>query len=68
MSEIVFNDSYKAQGFENGLELINNLLKVYKIKINYKFIEDYVSNEGEYAYAVDVEELEKDNLQPQRGH
>jgi hypothetical protein len=68
MSEIVFNDSYKAQGFENGLELINNLLKVYKIKINYKFIEDYVSNEGEYAYAVDVEELEKDKLQPQRGH
>ena len=60
MSEIVFNDSYKAQGFENGLELINNLLKVYKIKINYKFIEDYVSNEGEYAYAVDVEELKGD--------
>ena len=56
MSEIVFNDSYKAQGFENGLELINNLLKVYKIKINYKFIEDYVSNEGEYAYIINIEE------------
>ena len=57
MSEIVFNDSYKAQGFENGLELINNLLKVYKIKINYKFIEDYVSNEGEYAYIINIEEF-----------
>tara|TARA_R110000851_G_scaffold75457_1_gene166362 strand:+ start:382 stop:564 length:183 start_codon:yes stop_codon:yes gene_type:complete len=60
MSEIVFNDSYKAQGFENGLELINNLLKVYKIKINYKFIEDYVSNEGEYAYIINIEENEDD--------
>ena len=56
MREIVFNDSYKAQGFENGLEHINNLLKVYKIKINYKFIEDYVSNEGEYAYIINIEE------------
>ena len=56
MSEIVFNDSYKAQGFENGLELINNLLKSHNLKINYKFIEDYVSNEGEYAYIINIEE------------
>ena len=60
MSEIVFNDSYKAQGFENGLELINNLLKSHNLKINYKFIEDYVSNEGEYAYIINIEENEDD--------
>ena len=66
--DIVFGDSYYAEGFEQGVELINKLLKSHSLKINYTFIEDYVDDVGEYAYAVDVEELEKDKLQPQRGH
>jgi len=67
-TDIVFGDSYYAEGFEQGVELINKLLKSHSLKINYTFIEDYVDDVGEYAYAVDVEELEKDKLQPQRGH
>ena len=66
--DIVFADSYYSEGFEDGVELINKLLESHSLKINYTFIEDYVDDVGEYAYAVDVEELEKDNLQPQRGH
>jgi len=67
-TDIVFGDSYYSEGFEQGVELINKLLESHSLKINYTFIEDYVDDVGEYAYAVDVEELEKDNLQPPRGH
>ena len=63
--DIVFGDSYYAEGFEQGVELINKLLEFHSLKINYTFIEDYVDDVGEYAYAVDVK---KNNLQPQRGH
>ena len=63
--DIVFADSYYSEGFEQGVELINKLLESHSLKINYTFIEDYVDDVGEYAYAVDVK---KNNLQPQRGH
>ncbi len=66
--DIVFGDSYYAEGFEQGVELINKLLESHTLKINYTFIEDYVDDVGEYAYAVVVKENDDDNLQPQRGH
>ena len=59
--DIVFGDSYYAEGFEQGVELINKLLKSHSLKINYTFIEDYVDDVGEYAYTVDVvKEMEDD--------
>lgn len=51
---IVFNDSYKAQGFVSGVNLINKQLEKDELRIKIQFIEDYVSDEGEYAYCVSV--------------
>ena len=54
-AEIVFNDSYESDGFEYGVSIINKLLKSHNLKINLTFIDDYVSNEGEFAWKTKVE-------------
>ena len=56
-AEIVFNDSYKSNGFEYGVSIINKLLKSHNLKINLTFIDDYVSNEGEFAWKTKVEKI-----------
>ena len=56
-AEIVFNDSYKSNGFEYGVSIINKLLKSHNLKINLTFIDDYVSNEGEFAWEIKVEKI-----------
>ena len=54
-AEIVFNDSYESNGFEYGVSIVNKLLKSHNLKINLTFIDDYVSNEGEFAWKIKVE-------------
>ena len=51
---IVFNDSYKADGFVNGVDFINKYLEEHELKIKFQFIEDFVSDEGEFAYCVSI--------------
>jgi hypothetical protein len=51
---IVFNDSYKSEGFEIGIEEANKILIDLGLHLEYKFIEDYVSDNGEYAYTLTV--------------
>ena len=51
---IVFNDSYKADGFVDGVDLINKYLEEHELKIKFQFIEDFVSDEGEFAYCVSI--------------
>ena len=51
---IVFNDSHQSDGFEFGVEKINILLKKHKLKIELVFIEDFVSDEGEYAFKINL--------------
>ena len=57
---IVFNDSYYSQGFEEGVEFINTILEKRGLRINLEFIEDYVSDEGEYAHLVTVTNKESE--------
>ena len=56
-AEIVFNDSYESNGFEYGVSIINKLLKSHNLEINLTFIDDYVSNEGEFAWKTKVEKI-----------
>ena len=56
-AEIVFNDSYESNGFEYGVSIINKLLKSHNLKINLTFIDDYVSNDGEFAWKIKVEKI-----------
>ena len=66
--KIVFNDSYKSNGFEYGVEAINKLLKPHYLKINITFIDDYGldgvydaisyednNDDGEFAWKIKVE-------------
>ena len=58
---ILFNDryksyhGYKSEGFEVGIEEANKILIDLGLYLEYKFIEDYVSDNGEYAYTLTVE-------------
>ena len=68
---ILFNDSYKSyhgyksEGFEVAIEEANELLNDLGLHLEYKFIEDYVSDNGDYAYTLTVEKRkeEKDDGQ-----
>tara|TARA_R100000655_G_scaffold14671_2_gene33027 strand:- start:104 stop:421 length:318 start_codon:yes stop_codon:yes gene_type:complete len=51
---VVFNDSHKSDGFEQGVALINKELEKHELKVKLQFIEDYVSDEGEYAWHISV--------------
>ena len=56
---IVFNDSYKSEGFEVAIEKVNELLVELGLKLEYNFIEDFVSDDGEYAYTLTIERHEE---------
>jgi len=56
---IVFNDSYKSEGFEVGIEEANALLVDLGLKLEYNFIEDYVGIDGEYAYTLTIEKVKE---------
>ena len=61
MSRIVFNDSYYSDGFEEGVEVINKLLKPHHLKIKKTFIDDYKSFDGEFAWEIKVDEITIDD-------
>ena len=50
---IVFNDSFKSDAFEETIKTVNRLLKD---KISVEFIDDFVSDEGEFAWKLWIEE------------
>jgi hypothetical protein len=56
--KIVFNDSYKSQGLEYGVEVINKLLKPHHLKVDITFVEDY-GLDGIYD-AISFEDSNKD--------
>ena len=51
---VVFNDSHKSDGFEEGVAIINKKLKKHELRVKLQFIEDYESDEGEYAWIVSI--------------
>tara|TARA_R110002020_G_scaffold20950_5_gene70820 strand:- start:140 stop:376 length:237 start_codon:yes stop_codon:yes gene_type:complete len=53
---VVFNDSHQADGFEMAVASVNECLEKQKheIQVRIQFIEDYVSDEGEYAYHLTI--------------
>ena len=51
---IVFSDSHEAEGFVKGVAFINKYLEKNELKIKLQFIEDFVSDEGEFAYCTSI--------------
>ena len=51
---LVFNDSHKSDGFEEGVALINKKLEKHELRVKLEFIEEYESDEGEFAWAVSI--------------
>ena len=51
---IVFNDSHEAEGFDKGVAFINKYLEKNELKIKLQFIEDFISDEGEFAYCMSI--------------
>ena len=51
---LVFNDSHQSDGFEKGVALINKKLEKHELRVKLQFIEDYESDEGEYAFYISV--------------
>ena len=51
---VVFNDSRQSVGFRKGVALINKKLEKHELRVKLQFIEDYESNEGEFAWAVSI--------------
>jgi len=51
---LVFNDSHKSDGFEEGVALINKKLEKHELRVKLQFIEDYESDEGEFAWYISV--------------
>jgi hypothetical protein len=53
---IVFNDSHQADGFEAAVASVNECLEKdrHEIRVKIQFIEDYVSDEGEFAYHLTI--------------
>ena len=63
MTRIVFNDSHQSDGFEQAIKKINSLLKEADIPIviESSFIEDYIDDDGEFAWKIAVKEITNDN-------
>tara|TARA_Y100000401_G_scaffold84924_1_gene70217 strand:- start:515 stop:748 length:234 start_codon:yes stop_codon:yes gene_type:complete len=62
---IVFENSFEADGFDEAVVSINEILKMKKIKVRVKtqFIKDYESPWGTYAYYLRI--IEEDKLNGQ---
>ena len=58
--EVGFNDSYKSDGFVEGIEFVNELLKPYNLKIKETFIEDD-NGIDEFMWKIEVEEIDEKN-------
>jgi hypothetical protein len=58
--EIGFNDSYMSDGFLEGIEFVNKLLKPYNLKIKETFIEDD-NGIDEFMWKIEVEEIDEKN-------
>ena len=58
--EIGFNDSYESDGFLEGIEFVNELLKPYNLKIKETFIEDD-NGIDEFMWKIEVEEIDEKN-------
>tara|TARA_R100000908_G_C3713095_1_gene118911 strand:+ start:46 stop:225 length:180 start_codon:yes stop_codon:yes gene_type:complete len=58
--EIGFNDSYSSDGFLEGIEFVNKLLKPYNLKIKETFIEDD-NGIDEFMWKIEVEEIDEKN-------
>ena len=51
---VVFNDSFGSDGFVDGVKLINKQLEKHDLRVKLQFIEDFESDEGEYAWIVSI--------------
>tara|TARA_R110002074_G_scaffold17494_2_gene57592 strand:+ start:609 stop:845 length:237 start_codon:yes stop_codon:yes gene_type:complete len=51
---IVFSDSHQSDGLEKSVVLINRLLEPYELRVKLQFVEDYVDDEGEFAWVVSI--------------
>ena len=51
---LVFNDSFRSDGFVDGVKLINKQLEKHDLRVKLQFIEDFESDEGEYAWIVSI--------------
>ena len=51
---LVFNDSFRSDGFVDGVKLINKQLEKHDLRVKLQFIEDYESDEGEFAWYISV--------------
>ena len=51
---LVFNDSFRSDGFVDGVKLIDKQLEKHGLRVKLQFIEDFESDEGEYAWVVNV--------------
>ena len=51
---LVFNDSFRSDGFVDGVKLIDKQLEKHGLRVKLQFIEDFESDEGEYAWYVTV--------------
>ena len=58
--EVGFNDSYKSDGFLEGIEFVNELLKPYNLKIKETFIEED-NGIDEFMWKIEVEEIDEKN-------
>jgi hypothetical protein len=59
---IRFDDCYKSDGFDEGIQVINKLLKPYDLKIKCT-TEDFDIDDGteDYVWEVEVEEIDEKN-------
>ena len=51
---LVFNDSFRSDGFVDGVKLINKQLEKHDLRVKLQFIEDFERDEGEYAWIVSI--------------
>ena len=51
---LIFNDSHKSDCFVDGVKLINKQLEKHDLRVKLQFIEDFESDEREYAWYVTV--------------
>lgn len=53
-SIIIFNDSHQSDGFERTVKLMDQLLEKHELRTKAQFIEDYMDDDGEYAWHLSI--------------